>query len=302
MVIRFDNREDYYFRNQLVIVLSNPKVQDYVFGVVDNLMTKYPEIAYIKWDCNSPITNIYSSYLKDKQSHLYIDYVKGLYNVLEKVNSKYPNLPIMLCSGGGGRCDYEALKYFPEFWASDNTDPVERIFIQWGFSYIFPTKSIAAHVTSWGKQPLKFRTDVASMGRLGFDIRVNEMNDNELKYCQEAVQNFKRLMPVTLDGDQYRLVSPYDGDHAAIQYNNGNKSVLYTFDINPRYNEQLENVKLKGLNPDKNYNIQEINLMPGSRAVSCSGKVYSGSYLMNIGLPLFSKSAYKSHVLEITEQ
>mgnify|MGYP000243660894 FL=1 len=85
-------------------------------------MTKYPDIAFFKWDCNSPITNIYSVYLKNKQSHLYIDYVRGLYNVLERVKAKYPNLPMMLCSGGGGRSDYEALKYFTEFWPSDNTD------------------------------------------------------------------------------------------------------------------------------------------------------------------------------------
>lgn len=110
-VIHLPNRDEYYFRNQLVLDLSNPKVQDYVFGVVDNLMTKYPDIAFFKWDCNSPITNIYSVYLKNKQSHLYIDYVRGLYNVLERVKAKYPNLPMMLCSGGGGRSDYEALKY-----------------------------------------------------------------------------------------------------------------------------------------------------------------------------------------------
>ena len=101
----------------MVLDLSNPKVQDYVFGIVDNLMTKYPGIAYFKWDCNSPITNIYSPYLKDQQSHLYIEHVKGLYNVLERVKAKYPNLPMMLCSGGGGRSDYEALKYFTEFLA-----------------------------------------------------------------------------------------------------------------------------------------------------------------------------------------
>lgn len=128
-VIHLPNRDEYYFRNQMVLDLSNPKVQDYVFGIVDNLMTRYSGIAYFKWDCNSPITNIYSPYLKDQQSHLYIEHVKGLYNVLERVKAKYPNLPMMLCSGGGGRSDYEALKYFTEFWPSDNTDPIERIFI-----------------------------------------------------------------------------------------------------------------------------------------------------------------------------
>ncbi|MBD9179490.1 MAG: alpha-galactosidase, partial [Odoribacter splanchnicus] len=118
-VIHLPNRDEYYFRNQLVLDLSNPAVQDYVFGIVDNLMQKYPGIAYFKWDCNSPITNIYSVYLKDKQSHLYIDHVRGLYKVLERIQQKYPELPMMLCSGGGGRADYEALKYFTEFWPSD---------------------------------------------------------------------------------------------------------------------------------------------------------------------------------------
>ena len=215
-VIRFPNRDEYYFRNQLVLDLSNPEVQDYVFNVVDRLKTENPGIAYFKWDCNSPITNIYSAYLKDKQSHLYVDHIHGLYKVLERIQKKYPDLPMMLCSGGGGRTDYEALKYFTEFWPSDNTDAVERIFIQWGYSYLFPSKAMAAHVTSWGKQPLKFRVDVASMGKLGFDIRTHEMNENEIRFCQEAVKNFKRLSHVIGNGDMYRIVSPYEKDHAVV--------------------------------------------------------------------------------------
>lgn len=89
------------------------------------------------------------------------------------MNALKPNTRITddACSGGGGRSDYEALKYFTEFWPSDNTDPIERIFIQWGFSHFFPAKAMAAHVTNWGKQPLKFRLDVAMMCKLGFDIR-----------------------------------------------------------------------------------------------------------------------------------
>ncbi len=91
---------------------------------------------------------------------------------MERIRAKYPHLPIMLCAGGGGRTDYAALKYFTEFWPSDNTDGLERIYIQWGYSYFFPANTISAHVTSMGKQSLKFRTDVAMMGKMGYDIRV----------------------------------------------------------------------------------------------------------------------------------
>lgn len=304
-VIRFTNRDEYYFRNQLVLDLSNPKVQDYVFGVVDRLMTENPGIAYFKWDCNSPITNIYSDYLKDKQSHLYIDYVRGLYRVLERIKTKYPELPMMLCSGGGGRSDYEALKYFTEFWPSDNTDAVERIFIQWGYSHFFPSKTLSAHVTSWGKQPLKFRIDVASMGKLGFDIRTHEMSDQEIELCQQAIRNFKRLSPVIGNGNLYRLVSPYEGDHAAVLYTTpaADKAVVYAFDLHPRYAEHIRPVRLKGLDSSKQYKVEEINLMPGENSsLECQGKVYSGDYLMKIGLPLLSSNHLRSHVLEITAQ
>lgn len=304
-VIHLPNRDEYYFRNQLVLDLSNPAVQDYVFGIVDNLIQKYPGIAYFKWDCNSPITNIYSVYLKDKQSHLYIDHVRGLYKVLERIQQKYPELPMMLCSGGGGRADYEALKYFTEFWPSDNTDPLERIFIQWGFSHFFPSKSMAAHVTSWGNQPLKFKVDVAAMCKLGFDIRVDKMNENEVTFCRQAVENFHRLSPVTLDGDLFRLVSPYEGEHAAIMYATPDreKAVVFAFDMHPRYGEFLQPVRLQGLDANKRYKVEEINLMPGARSsLKDNGKVYSGDYLMKIGLNLFSTGHLKSHVLEITAQ
>ena len=304
-VIHLPNRDEYYFRNQLVLDLSNPAVQDYVFGIVDNLMQKYPGIAYFKWDCNSPITNIYSVYLKDKQSHLYIDHVRGLYKVLERIQQKYPELPMMLCSGGGGRADYEALKYFTEFWPSDNTDPLERIFIQWGFSHFFPSKSMAAHVTSWGNQPLKFKVDVAAMCKLGFDIRVDKMNENEVTFCRQAVENFHRLSTVTLDGDLFRLVSPYEGEHAAIMYATPDreKAVVFAFDMHPRYGEFLQPVRLQGLDANKRYKVEEINLMPGVRSsLKDNGKVYSGDYLMKIGLNLFSTGHLKSHVLEITAQ
>lgn len=217
--IHYPNRETYYYRNQLVLDLSNPAVQDYVYGVVDKLLKENPDIAYFKWDCNSPITNIYSPYLKAAQGQLYIDYVRGVYNVMRRVKDNYPHVPMMLCSGGGARCDYEALKYFTEFWCSDNTDPVERAYIQWGFSQFFPAKAMCAHVTSWNKAAsIKFRTDVASMCKLGFDLGLKELSADELLYCQTAVANWKRLQSVILDGSQYRLASPYESNHMAVNY------------------------------------------------------------------------------------
>ena len=305
-VIHLPNRDEYYFRNQMVLDLSNPKVQDHVVGVVDNLMTKYPGIAFFKWDCNSPITNIYSVYLKDKQSHLYIDYVRGLYKVLDRIKAKYPDLPMMLCAGGGGRSDYEALKYFTEFWPSDNTDPIERLFIQWGYSQVFPSKTLCAHVTTWNRgTSIKFRTDVAMMCKLGFDIKLEDMNQNEHLYCDQAVKNYNRLKPVILEGDMYRLVSPYGRNHTSSMFVGKDKktAAVFAFDIHPRYAEKTLPVRLQGLDINKMYRVKEINMMPGSNSsLKGNDQVFSGEYLMNVGLDLFTTQQLNSRLIEITAE
>lgn len=301
-VIRYPNREEYYFRNQLVLDLANPKVQDYVFGVIDRLKTLYPDIAYFKWDCNSPVTNIFSAYEKTEQTRLYIDYVRGLYSVLDRVKAKYPDLPMMLCSGGGGRTDYAALKYFVEMWPSDNTDPVERLFIQWGYSQVFPAKVQCAHVTSWNKAAsLKFRVNVAMMGKLGFDINLHELSPSELAYCQQSVKDYNSLKPLVLDGDQYRLVSPYDGNHASTMYVGKDKrrAVVFAFDVNPRYAEHLYNVCMDGLDAAATYSVREINRADGSAAEARS---YTGEYLMKVGLPLFTGDRLSSRVYELSAE
>lgn len=304
-VITLPNRDEYYFRNQLVLDLSNPQVQDYVFNVVDGLMTKYPDIAFFKWDCNSPITNIYSNYEKMNQTNLYVDYVNGLYSVLQRIQAKYPDLMMMMCSGGGGRSDYEGLKYFTEFWPSDNTDPIERLYIQWGFSQVFPAKTLCAHVTTWNRStPVKFRTNVAMMGKLGFDLKLDDMSADEVAYCKRAIKNYNALKPIILEGDQYRLVSPYEGQHAATMYvgKNDGDAVLFTFDIYPRYKQGIFKsdaiVKLNGLNPDARYKVTEIDRTDGNDNVIGE---YSGDYLMTVGLPLFTLNRLNSRVITINK-
>lgn len=304
--IHLPNRELYYYRNQLVLDLSNPQVQDYAFGVVDRILKENPDIAYLKWDCNSPITNIYSPYLKEKQNHLYINHVRGLYNILERVTDKYPHVEMMMCSGGGGRCDYEGLKYFSEFWCSDNTDPVDRLYIQWNFSQFFPIKSMAAHVTSWNKSAsIKFRTDVAMMCKLGFDISLKELSDDEREFCKQAVKNYNSLKDVILNGNFHRLVSPYESEHTSVMHvsQNKNKAVVYAYDIFPLFRDKRYPIKLQGLDPMKKYKVEEINLMPGASShLSENGNIYTGDYLMKIGLDAFSSSRMNSKVIELTAQ
>jgi alpha-galactosidase len=300
-VIKQPKREEYYYRNQLVLDLTNPKVQDFVFGVVDGLFTKNPELAYIKWDCNAVIYNAYSATLKN-QSHFYIEYVRGLYKVLQRIREKYPKVPMMLCSGGGGRVDYGALQYFTEFWPSDNTDPLERIFIQWQYSYFYPAITSANHVTDWGKQPIKFRTDVAMMGKLGFDIVVGHLSGNDLKYCQEAIQTYNGLKNVIWQGDQYRLANPDESSVASMLYIDQEKTngVIFNYLVNNRYAENSKlPIRLKGLNADKQYKISEINLYPGTKSTINSAKVYSGDFLMRVGFNPDVNASRTSVILKI---
>ena len=305
-VLKLPNREENYQRNQLVLDLTNPAVQDFVFNTLDHLFTENPQLAFIKWDCNRTMTNEYSPYLKDKQSHLYINYTLGLYKVLDRVRAKYPHVPMMLCSGGGGRADYGALKYFTSFWPSDNTDGLERIYMQWGYSYFFPANVISAHITNWGKQSLKFRTDVAMMDKMGYDIDMKDFTPNEVKFSTDAVANYKRLNETICFGDLYRLASPYEGDRAVLMYADKakNKAVLFSYNLQVRYHETFEPIKLKGLEASKKYHVVEINLMPGEKSIlSCNNKTYSGEYLMTVGISVnnvVKYSALTSVILEIT--
>lgn len=302
-VLKLPNRPEHYFRNQLTLDLTNPQVQEFIYKLVDDMMQKHPQIAFFKWDCNRMLTNSYSVYLKNQQSHLYVEYVRSLYKVLERIRAKYPDLPMMLCSGGGGRVDYGALKYFTEFWASDNTDPLERIYIQWGYSYFFPAISVCNHVTSWGKQPLKFRTDVAMMGKMGYDIQLKEMTPEELKFSKDAVANYRKISPVIWYGDLYRLISPYDENRAVLMYvdHQKSKAVLFSYTMNTRFGETMEPVRLQGLDAGKTYRVDEINKF-NRTFFRESGKSFTGEYLMKVGLNVSPSWALSSVILEITAE
>ena len=314
-VIRQPERPEIYFRNQLVLDLSNPEVQDFVFGVVDRLFTENPRLAFIKWDCNAPIYNAHSMYLEREnkpQSHLYVEYVTGLYDVLKRVRKKYPEVPMMLCSGGGGRGDYELLKYFTEFWPSDDTDPLERVFMQWDYSYFFPSITTDCHVTNWGSQPLKYKVDVASMGKLGFDIVASELTDDEMQFCKEAVSNYHGFKDVVWHGDLYRLVNPHQNNLASLMYVNPDRTraIHFSYLVNNRYmmTAAEEPIRLRGLDPDRNYRIRELNQFPGRgpgrggpRSMIDQERTYTGDYLMKVGINPGVNLRRTSVVLDIYE-
>ena len=280
---------------QLVLDLANPKVQDFVFSIVDNLMTKYPEIDYIKWDANMAIMNHGSQYLTmNDQSHLYIEYHRGFEKVCQRVRAKYPNLTIQACASGGGRANWGVLPYFDEFWVSDNTDALQRIYMQWGTSYFFPAIAMASHIsatpnhTVFRTTALKYRVDVAMSGRLGMEIQPKNMTDDEKELCRKAIAEYKQIRPIVQFGDIYRLVSPYDKQGlASLMYvdEQKSKSVFFWWKTESFQNEHLPRVKMAGLDASKNYKIHELNRID-LHPMDVEGKVFSGAYLMNHGLEM----------------
>lgn len=310
-VIRVPNREPRYGRGgtQMLLDLSNPQVQDFVFGVVDDLMTKYPEIAYIKWDANASLTNYGSLYLpKDKQSHLYIEYHLGLEKAVQRIRKKYPNLVMQACGGGGGRVNYGAMQGFDEFWVSDNTDAMQRIFMQWGTSYFYPSMAMAQHVSAspnhqTGKIiPIKFRFDVAMTGRLGMEIQPNTMSEQEKEFARKAIATYKDIRPVVQFGDLYRLVSPYDKKGvASLMYTTPQKdrAVFFAYKLDHYINQLIPPFRLAGLNESKLYQIRELNVPAGENPCHLNGKIVSGKLLMSVGLEVPLGREYASRIFEL---
>ena len=280
---------------QVVLDMANPKVQDFVFSIVDNLMTKYPEIDYIKWDANMAIMNHGSQYLNmADQSHLNIEYHRGFQKTCERIRAKYPDLTIQACASGGGRANWGVLPYFDEFWVSDNTDALQRIYMQWGTSYFFPAIAQASHIsatpnhTVFRTTAMKYRIDVAMSGRLGMEIQPKNMSDDEKALCRQAIKEYKEIRPIVQFGDIYRLVSPYDKlGLASMMYVNEakSKSVFFWWKTESFQNEHLPLVKMAGLDANKMYKIHELNRID-KNPMDVEGKTFSGAYLMNHGLEM----------------
>lgn len=267
-----------YSRNQLMLNLANPDVVAYLKDVLDKILTDNA-IDYVKWDYNRNMTNIGNgtNYLESQmQSH---QYMLGLYDLVEFLTSKHENILFESCSGGGGRNDLGMMRYFPQVWASDNTDAIARLPIQYGSSYFYPTISMGAHVSAvpnhqMGRTtPLETRGNVAMMGNLGYELDLTSLTQEEKDGIAAQITHYKDIRPVVQFGQQYRLINPEaESNEVAVQFNYENK-VLATYVRVLSTVETVETtLKLKNLDQDANYILQG------------TGQVYSGAELMYAGI------------------
>jgi alpha-galactosidase len=285
-------------RNQLVLDLTRPAVQKFEWDSISNILS-VPDITYAKWDCNRYLTQPGSSYLApDRQSELWIDYVHALYALMAKTAETFPNTELMLCSGGGGRVDYGALKYFDEFWPSDNTDPVARVPMQWDYSYFFPPMAIAAHVTHSGNRPMHFACSVAMSACMGMDLDLTKMSAQDKAICAGAIAAYKKIRDVIAFGDLYRLEDPHENFRGAEDFVSPDKTraVVFLFQL-----KEGENVPVhpQGLDPNKNYTIHELNPAPGRAPIPQEGKTLSGAELMRDGILPSCSKAVEACVIEL---
>ena len=285
-VVQSPGRDIYQGRNQWVLDLSNPEVEDFVFGIFDRTMQLAPHIDYIKWDCNRVIQSFGSPYLGAEQDRFYVEYTQGLYNVMRRIRDKYPKVIVQCCSSGGGRVDYGALRYCNEVWTSDNTDALSRVFIQYATNLIYPACVMGSHVSTVPNHqtgnvtPLKFRFDLACSGRLGMELQPKTLSAEERTLADRCISSYKQYRDLVFSGNVYRLASPYDGSYYGLMYVSEDKSraVVFTYCIHyePR-NVGGKSFKLRGLDPSRTYRVTEQNVNRG-----CwwgNGQSFSGQFL-----------------------
>lgn len=269
---------------QVVLNMSKKEVQDFAFSVIDNVMKESPDIAYIKWDANAPISMDFSN----------IAYWQGFYAMVERVREAYPDLTIQDCASGGGRANWGVLPWFDEFWVSDNTDALQRVYMQWGTSYFFPAIAMASHIsatpnhTVFRTTSLKYRIDVAMSGRLGMEIQPKNMTEQEKDICRKAIADYKRIRPTVQFGDIYRLVSPYDNrGFASLMYvaENKDKAVAYWWKIANFYDEHFPRLRFAGLDPERSYRVTELDRLDIT-PLAYEGKSFTGRFLMESGLEI----------------
>lgn len=267
-------------RHQLVLDFSRQEVRDHILEQICKVLESAP-ITYVKWDFNRSISDIYSAGLPaEKQGEVAHRFVLGLYEVLEKLLTRFPHILFEGCSGGGGRFDAGMLYYTPQIWCSDDTDAIERIKIQYGTSFGYPISTVGSHVSASPNHqtgrltPLSTRGVVAMAGTFGYELDVNQMTIEDKAEIQRQIEEFKRNYSLIQDGNYYRITNPYQEEAYAVWEfadQSGEKALLSVVSTKSYANQAPVFVKLKGLCEDKWYQ------------VNGSSECYQGSALMNCG-------------------
>lgn len=300
-VIGQPKRELDFQRSQLILDLTRPEVQEFEWNVIKKTLG-VPGISYAKWDANRCITQPGSTYLPaNRQTHLWIDYTHGLYDLMSKTADAFPDIDLMLCSGGGGRVDYGALKYFHEFWPSDNTDAVRRLAFQWDYSMFFPAMSICSHVSKAGNRPLHFATAVAMSARFGMDIDTAKMSEEEIAICRSAVDAYKQVRDIVHLGDLYRIETPHDSPRCVVNFVNSQQTRAVAFSYQLQ-DGSSRNIKVQGLAPNAAYRISELHRPPQRHSLPEQGRIFTGKHLMEIGIQNPGSQALQATIIELTRQ
>lgn len=309
-IVRPPKREAPETRKQWLLDLSNPAVQDFVFEVFDNTMKLSDKIDYIKWDANRNANNVGSAYLPaDGQSRFWIDYAQGFYRVMERIRAKYPDVLIQACASGGGRVEYGALKYFDEFWTSDNTEALSRARIQYGTSLFYPAVAMGSHVSAVPNHqtgnvtPIKFRFDMACAGRLGMELQPKQMTDAEKAFARRAIASYKEYRDIVMQGDLYRIGSPYDesGCYGVLYVSKDKRqAVLFAYSLRYQGRSLIPKFRLDGLDPKAGYAVRELNV--DKPRFWFDGKTLSGELLMNAGINPHLSKIYDSAVFILKAQ
>ena len=270
-------------RNQLVLDFSRKEVVDEIYDQICKVLDQ-GNIEYVKWDMNRSLMDVYSSVTRD-QGRVLHDYVLGLYDFLERLVQRYPNLLIEGCSGGGGRFDAGMMYYTPQIWCSDNTDAIDRLRIQYGTSFGYPVSVVGSHVSAvpnhqtGRKTPLHTRGVVAMSGTFGYELNLMKVSEEEKQEIREQIAEYKSYAPIIQNGLYYRLSDPTTEEICAWEFVHTDEKeqskVLLNIVMQVIHGNMTVNyVKLQGLEETAVYREEK------------SGKRYTGAALMYGGMPL----------------
>lgn len=294
---QFPNREILEGRNQLVLNLTREDVLQFMIDFIDRLLSDH-NIAYIKWDMNRAVgeTSLDGEDI-DEMKEVWVKHTQGFYRVIDAVRKKHPNVEFEACASGGGRVELGAMRYFDEYWPSDNVDALDRLEIQENYSLIYPIKYMRAWLIDPSEDkrkrqvPLEFHMHCAMCGSLGIGNDLNGLSQDQLDQIKELVVSYKDIREIVQFGRLYRLCNYKKDDIQAVQYVKENRTVLFVFLIHMKYDKEYYQVKLKGLHKECIYDVE----IHGKHLKK------SGAYLMNHGIEVKFAGDYSSHLISLVE-